>query len=38
MAQDMNLNVSHVVAESTMLGATQWAEHIFSVKQGIFYR
>lgn len=32
MAQDMNLKVSHVVAESTMLGATQWAEHIFSVK------
>ena len=32
MAQDMNLKVSHVVAESTMLGGTQWAEHIYSVK------
>lgn len=32
MAQDMDLKVSHVVAESTMLGGTQWAEHIFNVK------
>lgn len=32
MAQDMNLNVKHIVAESTALGATYYANHIFSVK------
>lgn len=32
MAQDFNLNVHHVVAESTALGATYYANHIFSVQ------
>ena len=32
MAQDMNLDVKHIVAESTALGATYYANHIFSVK------
>lgn len=32
MAQDLNLNVKHIVAESTALGATYYANHIFSVK------
>lgn len=32
MAQDFNLDVKHIVAESTALGATNYANHIFSVK------
>lgn len=32
MAQDFNLNAKHIVAESTALGATYYANHIFSVK------
>ena len=32
MAQDFNLDVKHIVAESTALGATYYANHIFSVK------
>lgn len=32
MAQDFNLENKHIVAESTALGATYWANHIFSVK------
>lgn len=30
--QDFNLDVKHIVAESTALGATYYANHIFSVK------
>jgi hypothetical protein len=30
--QDMNRDIKHCVAESTALGATTWAEHIFSVE------
>ena len=30
--QDMNRDIKHCVAESTALGATNWAEHIFSVR------
>lgn len=32
MAQDFNLENKHIVAESTALGATYYANHIFSVK------
>ena len=32
MAQDFNLDVKHIVAESTALGATYYANHIFNVK------
>ena len=32
MAQDFNLENKHVVAESTALGGTYYANHIFSVK------
>lgn len=32
MAQDFNLDVKHIVAESTALGATYSANHIFSVQ------
>lgn len=32
MAQDFNLENKHIVAESTALGATYYANHIFSVQ------
>lgn len=30
--QDMDRNIKHCVAESTALGGTNWAEHIYSVR------